>query len=265
MARRRATQPGAYIMSAAASRLVDRVATTRYKLHSLVLMENAAHGATRLALAMLDFLRTQRCVIVCGPGNNGGDGLAMARLLHNAGASVEVLLPADASTRTSKDHAAQRRILRAMGIAMRRWRPKTPLALDRALLIDALYGTGLSRPILGDAEALVALMHSARGRGSKVLALDVPSGIAADTGRPIVPGGACVQADTTATFGALKLGMMLPSPRSRREPSPFGIVHVIDIGVPRAVLQELGRPATSTQLRRVGVQILGGTRFSKPH
>lgn len=234
-------------------------------MSSLVLMENAAQGAAKVALRMLARMRTRRCVLACGPGNNGGDALAIARLLHNAHIDVLILLPADATTRVSADHSAQLTIAHAMRLPIRRVSGRAIRVRPGALWIDGLFGTGLSRPITGDSLLLINAMHRARAAGDRVLALDVPSGIDADTGEVVALGTACVHADETVTFAALKVGMVKAA---RTRTNRFGAITVVDIGVPREVLAKLGKPVKKDSLahlklrsrERIDTGNVGGTR-----
>jgi NAD(P)H-hydrate epimerase len=191
-------------------------------------MENAGAGAARIAL---ERWRTQAltAVCVCGPGQNGGDGLVVARHVAVGGGSPRVILfgGADDDAGPPGDAGVNLRICRAMGIPLTRVRDAGELHLASSALagagvvVDALFGTGLTRPLDGLAAALVAaIAASAR----PVLALDLPSGLDCDTGEPLGP---CVRADVTATFVAPKSGFTNPASR------PWtGEVVVVGIGAP---------------------------------
>jgi len=216
------------------ARMVDRLAIERYGLPSIVLMENAAIALREAALELSARHSLKQAIILAGPGNNGGDGFALARHLHNAGLRVRVLhtAPRDASR---GDAAVNLRVLEAMRI------PLDPLdsigalrpvleASDRPmLLVDALLGTGTTRPVTGlFADVIEAL--NARG-GHFVLSVDIPSGMDADRG-PVL--GPCVRADMTVTFVGRKVGMAAPGSADR-----LGRVVVGDIGVPRELAESL--------------------------
>ena len=161
----------------------------------LVLMENAGRAVATCAAAMLDDDHN-RVTVLCGPGNNGGDGFVAARLLREQGFAVTVGLLGEA--KALKGDAAE---------AARAWGgPVAPLAgpaaarlLDRAdLAIDALFGAGLSRDLDGDAREAVEALNEWRRRTSRpVVAVDVPSGIDGNDGSIR---GAAVEADATVTF-----------------------------------------------------------------
>jgi hydroxyethylthiazole kinase-like uncharacterized protein yjeF len=196
----------------------------------LVLMENAGRGATDVVVreALGGEARGKRAVVVCGSGNNGGDGFVVARHLLARGAEVALFCTGDPG-RLRGDARANHDSFVGVGGVVR------PLAAeaDRPALgeelaladtvIDALFGTGLDRPLAGDVVAILAAMSGARGTR---VAIDVPSGTDADTGVPL---GASFQADLTVTFAHLKLGLLTPLGARAA-----GVLHVADLGVPAA-------------------------------
>lgn len=219
-----------YELTVEAVRELDRRAVSDFGVPGVVLMENAGVALREQALAMLAEARSGEAVIVCGPGNNGGDGFVLARHLINRGVGVRVVLAGDPG-RVRGDAATNLEILRRMGVAVE---PVAP-PLGAGLVVDALFGTGLDRAITGDAAGLVAWINDARRKGDRVLAVDVPSGLDATTGLPL--GEACVAADRTVTLAGVKPGL------TRLEAQPFvGELVVGDIGAPVALLRELGRP-----------------------
>jgi NAD(P)H-hydrate epimerase len=209
-------------------REIDRIATEELHIPGIVLMENAAIGVAAVALEM--GARKGRVAVVCGPGSNGGDGLAAARHLSNRGIDVRVhlALPADAYPDGS-DAATNLAIARAMGIPLRE-----DLALSgAALVIDALLGTGLVRDIREPFRTAVAAIHDA---GCPILAVDLPSGLDANSGEAR---GEAVRATRTATMVAPKVGFA-----KRDGPLHVGRVVVVDIGVPPFVVDRVaGAPA----------------------
>jgi NAD(P)H-hydrate epimerase len=220
-----------------AVRRLDHLAVTRHHVPSIVLMENAARALRDHALELLAQARRPDALILCGPGNNAGDGLALARHLANFGVPVRIVLAA--GDELSPDAALNLRIARSMSIP--ETDPNAALAHPDdppGLIVDALFGTGLSRPVSGPAADLIEGTHAARARGSLVLAVDVPSGLDATTGEPVGgPHAPCVRADRTLTLAAVKPGL------TRLEAQPFvGDLAVADIGAPAALLAELGVP-----------------------
>ncbi|MFT5424426.1 MAG: hydroxyethylthiazole kinase-like uncharacterized protein yjeF [Phycisphaerales bacterium] len=215
---------------------VDRLAAEEFGLPGLVLMENAAAGLARHALAALHEADRRDVAIVCGPGNNGGDGLAAARHLHNAGASVLVVLLGEPQAYQG-DAATNLAIVRAMGLPVHPLASWNPDEHDApALVIDAVFGTGLTRPIDGLFRDAVLRINRLGGQGSRIIAADLPSGLDADSG--FVVGdehGLCVRADLTVTFAALKPGFA----RLHAQPV-LGEIVVVPIGCPCELLDRLG-------------------------
>lgn len=197
------------------ARAIDRDAAERLSMPTILLMENAARAVADAALAMGD-----RFVVLCGPGNNGGDGLAAARHLGRDRCLVHALREPDPAR--APDAALQLRILRNAGFPV--VVGSLPMASDvgTAVLIDALYGTGLSRPLDHVAQQWVAFGNAQRG---KKLAVDIPSGLHGDTGEIL---GCAFVADVTVTFEAVKVGMTL-----REGPRVCGRIEVRSLGLPR--------------------------------
>jgi hydroxyethylthiazole kinase-like uncharacterized protein yjeF len=182
------------------------------------LMEAAGAAVADVAAALVP---EGPVLVLAGPGNNGGDGFVAARRLADAGRAVTLMLLGDPA-RLAGDAA----------IARDRWPgPVIPAALplpDAAVAIDALFGAGLDRPLGGAAAGLVAALNAAP---VPVVAVDVPSGLAADSGRPLGP---CVEATATVTFFRRKPGHLLYPGRAL-----CGRVHLADIGIPATVLAEI--------------------------
>jgi hydroxyethylthiazole kinase-like uncharacterized protein yjeF len=238
---RRKTAREALRLTAAQCRAVDRYAIEVLGVPGLVLMENAGRNAADLIEKWARRKRAASPVfsIVCGRGNNGGDGFVIARQLALRGFEVSVDLLGE-SGGLSPDAAVNCAIVRKMGVpvwaideperlarAVRRWRRS-------AVLVDALLGTGFAgevrEPLAGVIRRINAL------RGPLVVAVDVPSGLNADTGKP---GGVAIKADYTVTFLAEKIGFARPAARAY-----VGRVTVVDIGAPlQLALSEQGRQA----------------------
>jgi len=211
---------------------IDARAAEGLGLPTIVLMENAGRGA---AAWLLDWIggtgpTTARVVIACGPGNNGGDGAVVARHLDARGVAVRVLWFADPG-KLRGDAATQRDIVARSRIEAIVVGPDAgpdridTLWEDADWVVDALLGTGLARPV----EGLIARAIASLNRANKpILALDLPSGLDADSGLPL---GDAVRARATATFVAPKLGF------GKNEANRFtGEVVVVEIGVPRLIL-----------------------------
>lgn len=184
------------------ARKLEAQASARLPEHTL--MQRAGAAVARLARAQAPF--AQRVDIVCGPGNNGGDGFEAALHLSRAGLEVRLLALGDAAQLPADAAASLQRALQA-GLEVRTWHGS--LARDssacgaRDLLIDALLGRGLNRPAEGLlAEAIVAMQHSA----APVLSVDIPSGLPGDSGAP-VSGAAVVRAQSTLALLSLAPGL----------------------------------------------------------
>jgi len=220
------------------------------------LMENAGFAVARAARALLGGCYGRRVVVVCGKGNNGGDGLVAARVLHRWGAhATAVLLWDDLSGLPGEQRARFRGPVRPAADLARALR-------DADLVIDAIFGVGLTRAPEGPAAAAIQAVNDS---DAPILAVDVPSGIDADTGA--IPGLA-VEADATVTFGGQKPGLLFMPGAAYA-----GHVEVADIGLPpgleataRAlaaadVREQLPVRALGTNKRRVGtLLVVAGSR-----
>jgi hydroxyethylthiazole kinase-like uncharacterized protein yjeF len=216
------------IFSRDALRAIDRNAVDHYGMPSIVLMENAAKGASnviidKMAPALLDDI-----VIVCGSGNNGGDGYALARHLVNHGCSVRILHIARPKTADASTNAL---------IAERMDIPNHPWSDDAigsaSLIVDAIFGIGLDRTVQGHcAEAINATNEHV----ASCISLDIPSGLDCDTGSLY---GCCVIAKMTITFVGMKKAFSCNAVEGYT-----GEVTVVDIGCPQSLLQSYGVQAT---------------------
>ncbi len=212
---------------------------------TIVLMEHAGRAVAWVACELLRARGGGRVLVVCGKGNNGGDGLCAARHLQNAGIPVRVLLLARDQD-LSQDAASNLRAARAAGIEVDNVVGPADTALRAAmggyqLLIDAIFGTGFRGPAVGIAARAIEAINESQ---IPVLSVDVPSGLEADTGRVE---GLCVRASVTVTMGFPKLGMVVyPGAEF------CGRIIVADLGIPRALVEEVGirtELATAAQVR----------------
>lgn len=191
-------------------------------------MENAGAACARLLAERT--LRRSRILVIAGAGNNGGDAYAAARHLHILGHRVRVLrLIRPGSDRPGA--RLQHRILLRMGITVRAMPSGRELSAEMRRadwIVDGLYGTGLSRPPSGRSAEAIRRMNAS---GRPVLAIDVPSGLDADTGSPVGSPDLAVRARLTATLAAPKQGL----PKRRAQPY-VGRLVTVDIGLPRELL-----------------------------
>jgi len=202
-------------------RAADKYAIEQFGIPSVVLMENAGRGAAEV-LRSLGIHGP--VVICCGKGNNGGDGLVIARHLANAGCDVSALLFAYPES-LSPDAAMQWNIVQNMHLSTEVCtvldEPKLVATFAKAdWIVDALFGTGLTGLLRTPYDRVIALMNAS---ARQVLAVDIPSGLDCDTGEPL---GVTVRAAHTVTFVALKLGFTNPASTAFT-----GQVHVADIGI----------------------------------
>src|SRR5262245_36078728 len=202
-------RPWIYVFTRDAVRKLDRLAVSEFGVPSVVLMENAARHVTDVALDGLESVEAPKVLVVCGPGNNGGDGLAAARHLHNAGLRVTVFL---AGAEYSGDAKINLDVVNRMGLRVVQMDAANPgrslaAAADGLgatdLVFDALVGTGLSRDLEPAFEKLVQEMNGFAADGVPILAVDLPSGMDADVG---VPRRVAVRATVTVTFAGIKEG-----------------------------------------------------------
>lgn len=212
---------------------IDRRAIEEYGLPGIVLMENAGRGSAELLHALAP---RAAVAIVSGKGNNAGDGFVIARHLENLGHAVRLLLACEPAE-CRGDAAIAWHVVERAGIPGARLASATPVEWERALagadwVVDALLGTGASGPPRGAIATAIEAVNAAGRHGAKVFAVDLPSGLDCDTG---TAAGACVKADVTATFVAPKVGF-----DAAAAVPLVGEVHVVGIGVPRALLAACG-------------------------
>ena len=204
-------------------RELDRLAIAQWGMRGIDLMERAAQGAMKVAVNLIQ--RGGQIGIVCGTGNNGGDGWAMGRMLYEDGWEVHMVSPR--ASREGSDAAANEQATRAIGIPVHKTLALCP---EMDLLIDAVLGTGLEQAVTG---VTLELIDAINAHDALVLAVDMPSGLNANTGLPC---DVAVQAAATATFAGLKVGMLETCALAYT-----GEVHVIDIGMPRSLAESLSQ------------------------
>ena len=209
------------LFDAAAMREADRRSAEEHAIPSIVLMERAGLAAAETVLAWLPGLR--EALVVVGTGNNGGDGMVVARHLAEAGVAVSVRAPGGAAPGTT-DATVMTAIAASIGITVAPLDAAAPHPGPDVLVVDALLGTGASGPLRQPALGAVEWMTSHPG---PVAALDVPSGVDASTGRVE---GTAVRAGLTVTFHGDMVGLRVTPGADHA-----GRVVVADIGIPSAV------------------------------
>lgn len=235
------------VFTRAGVRALDQAAAEELGIPSILLMENAAVALAQACFELVAAKCLVRIGIVCGPGNNGGDGLALARHLANRGHDPLVALAALPDAYKG-DAATNLRIVEAMGLRVldpivsmapqaaleilhRDGREHGPERDPRdVLLVDAMLGTGQDKPVRPPMDQAIRWMNGLRARGATTLAVDVPTGLDCDTGLPL--GELVVRADVTVTLAGLKRGFLQPQAKEYA-----GKVLVGDIGIPSAFMR----------------------------
>lgn len=213
---------------------LDRRAIEEYGIPGLILMENAGRGAVEALTRHFGDLAGKIVSIFVGPGNNGGDGLVIARHLHQQGSNPELYLLAE-EEKIKGDAATNLRIVRRLPIPLYSLRNSDEMAKalprlkDSWLIIDSIFGTGLTRKVSGH---YADVIRSVNQLVCPVMAVDIPSGLCADTGLKL---GECVRADLTVTFGLAKTGQVCSPGRDY-----VGRLEVIDISIPPETVAEAG-------------------------
>src|SRR5262249_27230296 len=224
------------VLNAAQMRDADRRTIEDIGISSLVLMENAGRQAVAAMEAMYSDLQERQVGVLCGRGNNGGDGFVVARTLVQRGVETSVFLLGRVAE-VRGDARTNLEILGHIGITVveiadsQAWELHFSELSDCTLIIDAIFGTGLNAPVSGLIESVIADVNAS---GIPVVAIDLPSGLSADSPEPIGPS---IEAGLTITLAAAKLPLVLP-PGERRS----GDIVIADIGIPASVLDALDGP-----------------------
>ena len=230
------------LASAKQMRDLDNEAIQRRGIPSIDLMERAAEGVAEAALALLPVRQGKaRAAVLCGAGNNGGDGIAAGRLLFLRGVPVRVFL-ASSYDRLTPDALEETGRLSECGIPLEEFDPedREQASWIRAchVIVDALFGVGLSREI-APGSLFAAAIDQFNASRAKVVSADIPSGVETDTGRIL---GRAVRADKTVTFTLPKPGL------AAGDGALFaGQVEVRDIGIPADLVQKLACPVMTVE------------------
>jgi len=225
------------ILTGAETRDVDRLTTERLGVPSLTLMENAGKSVVAFIKQRFAKLGRRRIVILCGKGNNGGDGFVVARQLLEMGARPAVYLFADPSEvrgdaamnlKRWQDAARDLKIVRNEI----EWQAAKSALASADIIVDALLGTGARGPVEGVLQEVIEDVNRRRPEAA-VVAVDIPSGLLADTGDAQ---GAAIVANFTVTFTAPKIGFFLGTAALQ-----VGQLIVRDIGSPPELIEEVGK------------------------
>src|SRR5437660_4492569 len=224
------------VLNAAQMREADRRATGDIGIPSLVLMENAGRQAVAAIEAMYSDIHERQVAVLCGRGNNGGDGFVIARTLLQRGVDVSVFLIGRVAD-VRGDARVNLEILGRLGLTIveisdsQAWELHFSEIGDCTLIVDAIFGTGLNAPLSGLLETVVADVN---GAGIPIVAIDLPSGLSADSHEPI---GDSIEAGLTVTLGAPKVCLVLPPAETRA-----GDIVIADIGIPSEIIDTVEGP-----------------------
>jgi ADP-dependent NAD(P)H-hydrate dehydratase / NAD(P)H-hydrate epimerase len=220
------------ILTSAQMRRIDKVTTERYGIPSLTLMENAGKGVVSFLAERFAPLAQHRIAVLCGRGNNGGDGLVTARLLREWGLTPEVFIFTDPQELKGDAATNYQRLLPSGPPEViqdpAEWQDASESLAKATLVVDALLGTGLSKPLQGFLLEVVRYINGLSA--AKRVAVDLPSGLSADTGELI---GECVEACASVTFTAPKYAHVFPPACEK-----VGEWRVLEIGTPRGALED---------------------------
>jgi hydroxyethylthiazole kinase-like uncharacterized protein yjeF len=246
------------VLTAAQMKEADRVTIEEIGIPSLVLMENAGRQVVAAIETLHAELLEQRIAVLCGQGNNGGDGYVVARTLLQRGVDVSVfvigrIVDVRGDARVNLDILG-RLGLTAVEIAdSQAWELHSSEVRDAALIVDAIFGIGLRAPLSGLMETVAADVNAC---DVPVVSIDLPSGLSADSPDLI---GEAIVADTTVTLAAPKIPLALPPAEERA-----GVVVVADIGIPTPVLEQLEGPRVEL-LTRTSMRALVPPRTPDGH
>ncbi len=211
------------LYNAAQSRQLDRIAIEQYGIPGILLMKRAAFFAFEVLQS--HFPQARHVTVVCGVGNNGGDGFALAQYAYLAGLEVEVL-QLGSTHKIRSDALTMLHELSDLGLG---GLPFSEAALAESdVIVDAIFGTGLDRAIEGNIKTAIETINAS---GKPVLALDIPSGLHADSGQIL---GTAIRADHTVTFIGHKVGLHMEAGRE-----VCGQLHFNTLGVPEKAYAQL--------------------------
>jgi ADP-dependent NAD(P)H-hydrate dehydratase / NAD(P)H-hydrate epimerase len=224
-------------LTAAEMREVDRLTTERYGTPGITLMENAGRSVAEFIQERFTGLDRREIAVLCGKGNNGGDGLVAARHLMGMGAKPKVYLFADPGEMQGEAGISLGRWPQASGelhvvLGADKMQAAKAAVASADIIVDALLGTGVRGPVEGLLREAIEAVNG-RKPGQSVVAVDIPSGLIADTGEAL---GAAVEANYTVTFTAPKVGMLLGSAAAY-----VGELVVRTIGSPAELIEEVGK------------------------
>ena len=250
--------PVTRVLNSAQMREADRRTIEAIGIPSIELMESAGRAVVMAIDAAFEDLTSKRVAVLCGRGNNGGDGFVVARLLVERGIDVRTCLAGQAAD-VKGDARANLDRLRALGADVVEvstpdvWRRHLPRVTESDLIVDALFGTGLNAPLAGLAETIVDDVNAS---GRPVVSIDLPSGLSADRNEPIGP---ALKATLTVTLAAPKLPLVLPPADALA-----GHLTIANIGIPHEAIATVEGPWVEL-LTREGMRARVAPRAADSH
>ena len=220
------------LVTTAQMQKLDKKAMKEFGIPGLILMENAGRGTFELICRHFAARLRQGVTILAGPGNNGGDGFVIARHLNQEGVKVELLILAPGE-KFRGDALVNYNIVKKLGLPVTECLDSDTLSsmsetIEKSgLIVDAIFGTGLVREVTG---RFAQSIEMANASPAPIVAVDIPSGLSSDTGRPL---GTAIRADLTATMALAKLGLVL-HPGTEYA----GELHIVEIGIPDTAVAE---------------------------
>ncbi len=212
-----------YIVDGKEMKQIDTYTIQKIGIESLVLMERAALETIKVIKKIVG--KQDKILVVCGTGNNGGDGIAIGRILYEKGCHVQILCLGNIEKQTVETKR-QYEIAKRISVSVKTdWKEIQWNSYD--FIVDAIFGIGLAREVSGEYAKVIELINQSR---AKVAAVDIPSGIHAGTGEVM---GIAIRADLTVTFGYQKLGLVFYPGREYA-----GRVKVADIGFPQIAMKQ---------------------------
>ena len=222
------------VLTAEQMREADRRTIEEVGIPSVALMENAGHQIVSAMHATIDDLESRRVALLCGRGSNGGDGFVAARLLWQQGVAVRVFVFGRGDD-VAGDAGTNLAVAQSLGLTIVEvldrdgWdAARATIADDCDLLVDAIFGTGLNKPL---DDLFAAVVGDVNGLDLPIVAVDLPSGLSADRADPI---GEAVEADVTVTLAAPKVALLLPPAESWA-----GDLVIADVGIPASVIDDV--------------------------
>lgn len=219
---------------------IDRLASEKYGIPSIILMENAGRSVAEETIKTLKrkkSAKTQKIAVLCGSGKNGGDGFVAARYLYNYGYQVKVYLLKNPNN-ISGDTLTNYTILKKIGVETKLISPSKLNSLSSELkkancIIDAIFGTGIKGKVAGLPAQIIKMVNQTKEviTSKPVISVDLPSGLDGDTGFPL---GECVKTTVTVTMGYPKKGFLNPEAKKY-----LGNLIIADIGYPRKITKNI--------------------------